>query len=62
MWFASNFWKRRVRRSRPAFNELSREDQVEVMRNREGGSDRQASHEGAKHHGPEFFNNKFGGP
>ena len=61
MWFVSTFRKWRARRAGPAFDDLSREDQVEVMRNREAGPDRHASREGAKHHGSEFFGNRFGG-
>ena len=61
MWFVNTVRKWRSRRAEPAFDDLSREDQVAVMRNREGGRDRHASREGAKHYGSEFFGNRFGG-
>ncbi|MET0448324.1 MAG: hypothetical protein ABWX74_05585 [Aeromicrobium sp.] len=40
--------RRSARRAGPAFGELSREDQVQAMRNREAGATHLGSREGAK--------------
>lgn len=50
-----------VRRTVPAFSELSREDQVQVMRHLESGAMRNAEREGAKHYGAGRFG-ETGGP
>lgn len=50
-----------VRRTGPAFSDLSREDQVQVMRNLEGGAVRHAERDGAKHYGAGRFG-ETGGP
>lgn len=49
-----------VRRARPAFSELSREDQVQVMRHLEGGAMRDGEREGAKHYGAGRFGETAG--
>lgn len=50
-----------VRRATPAFGELSREDQVQVMRHLEGDALRDGEREGAKHYGAGRFG-ESGGP
>ena len=49
-----------VRRTGPAFNELSREDQVQVMRHLEDGAMRHGEHEGAKYYGAGRFGETAG--
>ena len=53
--------RRRSRRRRgPTFSELSREDQTQEMRNRESHGTHLGSREGVKHHGSEFFSDRWG--
>ncbi len=52
--------KRRSRRAGPSFNELSREDQVEFMRNRQGGGPLNGAHEVTKNQASRDTGNKFG--
>lgn len=54
-------WRASVRRTGPAFSELSREDQVQAMRHLEGGAMRHGEREGAKHYGAARFG-ETGGP
>jgi hypothetical protein len=41
--------RRSASHSRPSFSELSRDEQVQIMRNVEGGATRHGDREGAKH-------------
>jgi len=62
MWIVSSVRSWRARRSRSAFTELSRDDQVQAMRNREGRGTHHGSREAAKHHGSGFLGQKLGPP
>ncbi|KQX75806.1 MULTISPECIES: hypothetical protein [Aeromicrobium] len=51
---------RRVGRTGPSFDELSRDEQVQVMRHAEGRAVRRGDREGAKHRGDGRFGETAG--
>ncbi len=53
-------WTRHARRTRPSFEKLSREDQIQSMRNRQGGDARAGSHEATKNQPSRHTGNHFG--
>ena len=53
--------RRFSRRSRPGFAQLSREDQVQAMRNREGGAAHRGAKGAAKSYGSGHLGERYGG-